>query len=679
MQSSRIHPAILGMAMIAPLCAPLAAPCAESGALLPGPAPGRAAAMVSGSTFTLSNKAIEARWTVENGSLRPLTLLNSRDGSALPASPEVFSLVLKDGTVVKASSLSVSAEPAAAPLRANRNASRLSERFGGREITVGLRDKARGIDFTWRGILRDGSNYLRQEVSVRPTQGDLALTNLTLVDGDFPGAKVVGTVGGSPVVAGSLFIGLEHPMSASLVKDGHTTCSLPKDLPVKSGQSFTASSVVLLAPEGQMRRAVNYYLERERAHPYRTFLHYNSFYDIGYFNMFGEKEALDVVNVFGHELHEKRGVTLDSYLFDDGWDDPNSLWGFNSGFPQGFTPVRQATRKYGAGTGVWVSPWGGYGKPHDERVKFGKANGFETNADGFSLSGPTYYKRFRDMCLNMIREYGVNQFKIDGTGDTASVTPGSEFASDFEAAIHLISEMRTEKPDIFVNITTGTWPSPFWLVYADTIWRGGWDDSTIGVGSNRQQWITYRDADTYERIVQGGPLFPLTSLMLHGIIYAKHNGKLRTDRGRDFADEVHSYFGTGTQLQEMYITPALLRPEDWDVLAESAKWSRANADVLVDTHWVGGDPAKLQVYGWASWTPHKAVLTLRNPSDKPQEFALDVSKAFELPNGAPAVYSGRSPWAADAEKEPIVLRAGEPHAFLLAPFQVVNLDIVPSR
>ena len=39
------------------------------------------------------------------------------------------------------------------------------------------------------------------------------------------------------------------------------------------------------------------------------------------------------------ELHQKRGVKLDSFLFDDGWDDHASLWGFNSGFPNGFTPL----------------------------------------------------------------------------------------------------------------------------------------------------------------------------------------------------------------------------------------------------------------------------------------------------------------------------------------------------
>ena len=52
----------------------------------------------------------------------------------------------------------------------------------------------------------------------------------------------------------------------------------------------------------------------------------------------------------------------------------------------------------------------------------------------------------------------------------------------------------------------------------------------------------------------------------------------------------------------------------WDAIAESAKWSRKNVDVLADTHWVGGNPGKLEVYGWAAWTPAKATAVLRWPA-----------------------------------------------------------------
>ncbi len=324
-----------------------------------------------------------------------------------------------------------------------------------------------------------------------------------------------------------------------------------------------------------------------------------------------------------------------------------------------------------------MSPWGGYSKPKQERVEFGRSAGYETLKDGYALSGPKYYAAFRDVCMDMVTKYGVNQFKFDGTGNVDSVVKGSAYDSDFAAAIHLISELRAKKPDIFINLTTGTWPSPFWLLYADSIWRGGEDDDFAGVGTYRERWITYRDADTYARIVQNGPLFPLNSLMLHGMIYARFRKHLDEDPGNDFQNEVRSYFGTGTQLQEMYITPSLLTSANWDDLAEAEKWSRANAAVLKDTHWIGGDPIWLQVYGWASWTPAKGIITLRNPSDRAQSILLKLQDALELPPGASPMYTASSPWKEDAQRGSATLKASQSHVFELKPFEVLTLELRP--
>jgi hypothetical protein len=166
--------------------------------------------------------------------------------------------------------------------------------------------------------------------------------------------------------------------------------------------------------------------------------------------------------------------------------------------------------------------------------------------------------------------------------------------------------------------------------------------------------------------------------MLHGLIYAKRANKLDTDPQNDFTDEIRSYFGTGTQLQEMYVTPSLLTPRNWDALAEAANWSRRNADTLVDTHWIGGDPRRLEVYGHAAWSARRGIISLRNPSDKPQSFAIDVARAFELPDGAAHTYSARSPWAEGRPGAPIALRAGTEHTFDLRPFEVLTLEADPA-
>ena len=88
-------------------------------------------------------------------------------------------------------------------------------------------------------------------------------------------------------------------------------------------------------------------------------------------------------------------------------------------------------------------------------------------------------------------------------------------------------------------------------------------------------------------------------------------------------------------------------------------WAHANADVLADSHWVGGDPLKLEPYGYAAWNARKGTLMLRNPDDQPHDFTLDVGAAFELPSGAATKYAFKSPWAEDAQKPTLAAEAGK--------------------
>ena len=244
---------------------------------------------------------------------------------------------------------------------------------------------------------------------------------------------------------------------------------------------------------------------------------------------------------------------------------------------------------------------------------------------GVPLSGPKYYRRFHAVTMDLVTREGVNQFKFDGTGNANEVIPGSRFDSDFEAAIALIQDLRAAKPDLFINLTTGTYPSPTWLRYADTIWRDGDDHNFAGVGPWRERWITYRDQQTYENIVIGGPLFPINSLMLHGIVYASHAAHLDSDPANDFENEVHG-IGTWDRASGALHHPFALTSKNWDTLAQAARWSRANADVLKDTHWIGGDPGRLEVYGWAAWSPENrsSRCAIPIPESKPICSILDA-------------------------------------------------------
>ncbi len=634
---------------------------------------------LSAADFTLQNDQVTFTCATEGGKLRPGALVDKQTGQVVKLGAEVFSLVLTNASTIHSSEFTLAGNPQLVALPVNAGAARLAEQLPGSELVASLTNATGDLQVTWHAILRDGSRYLREEVVLTAGTSAFPLKAVGLLETPNVTARATGTVDGCPVADKTVFYGVEHPLSINRAEMGFVRCFLPRGAAIQAGESFDCSLVVGFVRPGQLRRDFLAYLERERAHPYRPFLHYNSWYDIGYFGKYTEAAALNVINTFGEELTVKRGVKLDSFLFDDGWDNDATLWQFDkTNFPNGFAPLQTAAAKYGAAPGIWLSPWGGYGQPHTERIKFGQEQGFEIRDGNFSLAGPKYYERFRGRCVDVVKQYGINQFKFDGIGVDGSDDTGAGLR-DFEAMLKLIAELRALKPDIYINQTTGTWPSPFWLLHADSIWRGGEDHSFVeGTAPERERWISYKDNDVHDEVVGRSDLYPLNSLMLHGIIYAKQAHGLNYDTNNIIRSEIRAFFGNGTQLQEMYITPALLTPENWDTLAEAAKWSRDNASTLVDTHWVGGAPADREVYGWAAWSPKKGILTLRNPSARAASIKIDPARAFELPADAAQHYSIVNPFK-DQTVAVTKLTAGEETVFKLKPFEVLVVEAWPDN
>jgi len=653
----------------------------------PGPAPGEARATLDGGRLELRTAAVAGVWKLEGGRLALAEFVDRQSGSKiLPAEDAAFAIRFADGRLERASKLRLVGQPRLERVAARPDAVRLAERFAGWKAAVGLVSADGVLQAEWTATVRDQSHYLRQEVTL--TGREPARTNslpqpshIVMLDLVLPGAEVRGSVDGSPLVAGNWFAACEHPMATARVEGDRAVAEVGLFAPLAAGQRSTRSCVVGVAPSGQMRRAFLGYLERERPRPYGPFLHYNSWYDIAWGDRkMDEKGCLAVIEQYGQELIRRRGVALDSLVFDDGWDDNRTLWGFHAGFARGFAPLAEAAKQYQTAVGVWLSPWGGYGKAKKERLEYGRQEGFETNRRGFSLAGEKYYARFRDACAGMVRQYGVNYFKFDGIAQGSTTTgAGAEYAADVQAMLRLLVELRALRPDLFVNVTTGTWPSPFWLCYGDSIWRSGSDMGFHGPGSKRQQWITYRDMITYRGVVRRGPLFPTSSLMTQGICQARLGSASQLGNDlKEMAAEIRSFFGSGTQCQELYVSPDLLSPAMWNLLAEGARWSRAHADVLADVHWIGGDPGEGQVYGFAAWSPRKGLITLRNPGEQPAGYDLELAAVLELPSEAPRKYQLCSPWK-DAPREPLRLSAERRHRLELRPFEVLMFEAEPLR
>jgi len=647
----------------------------------PGPDPGKVRAEVQGERWLIGNRVLSIAWRIKQAKLKPADVRSVLTAQTLQLTGEAFEIVLADGTRYPASGMVVDDKPVISGLPVDAKSSRAAGRIPGCQIVVPLHSADGKLRVTCRVEMHDGSNYVRQEVEITPAEMDVSIHEVNLFNQVLPGAKTAGLTDGSPVVTGQYFLGIEDPMAVNSADQGHfVLCLLPCHSILQRGQVFKLSLVLGVSPENQMRRAFLYYLERQRAHPYRPYLHYNSWYDTAW-NPFAlnETNCLEAIRICGDRLIRRHGVTMDGMVFDDGWDDPKTLWQFHSGFPRGFVPLAEACREYNTHLGAWLSPFGGYGEPKERRIQFGRQQGYEINDTGFSMAGPKYYAAFKNACVDMIRKYGVNHFKFDGIAAGMYASGGAQYILDTEAMLRLMLELRQEDPSLYINLTTGSWPSPFWLRYADSLWRQGDDMGLAGKGPRQQQWLTYRDRETYRNIVRKGPLYPLNALMTQGVAYSQHGmAGDPTFNSAGFKDDVRAFFGSGTGLQELYIQPDKLTDDDWSILAEAAKWSRANADVLVDTHWIGGDPGKLEVYGYASWNARKGIVMLRNPDDQPHLFALDIVATFELPSGSPTQYSLWSPWQEDAKKPVLTVETGKLISIPLKPFEVLVLTTIPA-
>ncbi len=604
-----------------------------------GVAPGASELELKGNALSLKNSAIEVvyEFTTEGIFLRKISDRLAGKEILFAGESGQLRIALKDrGAKVMVLPVKPSGQPQKEFIRGHFQALRQADRFGGNAVTLSISVPEAELSGEFRVELRDGSHYVRLFVRLTGATEHSDMGELLWWELPAEEAKVAGVVHGSPVVLGNIFFMSEHPMSQHIPMGDRLISQAPLIRPPDESSRIERSAAIGVVPPGQLRRGFLAYLERERPRPYCPFVNYNSWWDISWNDRkMNEEQCLTVIELFGKNLIEKHGVPMDAFVMDDGWDDNRTLWQFHEGFPRGFKPLRQQAEAFGSHIGVWLSPFGGYGEAKKQRLLYGQQEGFEINPRGFSLAGPGYFGRFSEVCLRMIREYDCSYFKFDGIGEGVHAAGAArEFGPDIEALLYLTRQLRREKPEVFLSITTGTWPSPAWLFFGDSVWRGGADWAAHGEGSVRQQWITYRDMEVYRRIVRRAPLYPLNSLMTVTVCFGQLGTALQMGREpEDVVDEIWMAAGSGTQNFELYLTPQLMDDQLWSVLAEALRWLRDHRHVLVDVHWVGGDPEQLEPYGYAGWSPEKAILTLRNCSQKPQTLRLRLEEVWEVPPG----------------------------------------------
>jgi hypothetical protein len=581
---------------------------------------------------------------------------------------------------------------------------------GAREVVLtlsartGLGAPGLGVEMTYR--LDPSAPYLRRSLrvvdagasghfldAVRSEDAEVRSPLTTLKVGGF-GQPVAATAGG-----GGWFAGLEWPAADNLlaVESGATRLRCGEEIGEVITPAGVAGSpaVLALTPDERVKLHFAAYLDAIRVAPLRPYTLYNSWYDlrsaeypkVAPERVMNEANVRRVIGLLRTNMVEKHGIALDAFVLDDGWDVYDSDWTLRSAqFPNGLAPLVADLSSTGTRLGMWLGPSGGYSF-HARRVAWMRAHGYEVTANGMlCVGGARYSELLRRRTVEMARQ-GVGYFKWDGfqllCSDPTHGHPIGIHAR--RALLDDVAEMargvRAVDPAMFLNITSGTWLSPWWLGIANQIWMQGEDYGAADVPSisTRDSSITYRDLVLYEDFRRNLAWFPVANLMTHGIL----RGTIDVaDIGRGeplskFADEVAFYLARGVTMAELYISPDVLGEGEWNVLAGALRWWRDRFEVLKRGEMIGGDPGRSEPYGWAHLDGERGIVAVRNPDVRPAAITVTLDPALGLdPHAARLVLERVYPtrWVA-----PRLVRSGDAVALPLSGFEAAVYEIRPLR
>ncbi|QDU62474.1 hypothetical protein Pan216_33410 [Planctomycetes bacterium Pan216] len=575
-----------------------------------------AAEPVPEANIVLDGGVIARELSTEGETLRTLALVNKVTGQRL-ATPNAreFVLTLLDGTTLCTHDYRV------VDHRSTQSADRTREEFDLSPRTSGH------PELTVVYIAKRGAHVLRKRLKVRGSQRIDTVT-VEALPIDVP-ASILGF--GQPLfIDEHWFAGLEYPAGENLVAEGEMLC---RHHPGK--ESFTSRDAVL-GTRGFAESTIDDEFDRYLAtirRPVRASLQYNSWYDRRGWEL-NPKQLRATYELFQEKLLDPYSLRFDAFMVDDGWQDRDSLWQPNNGWPKGFPPFAQWLESRGSHLGLWL-PLTGYQLNTD----WGEQRGYEVanhRKRYYCVCGPKYQQALGEVLKSHLRSAKINALKHDfnfldsGRADLGHpLTKRHEREAGTDALLDLMTLERAEHPDVFIALTSQIWPSPWWLSTVDSLWMGGSDhavDWRVAQFGARAAEMTYRDGRLFRLLRVDRAAVPASALMTHGLILGRYDGTRPRETIEEWSDYVAMYFGRGTLLQELYLSPDLVPEEFWPMLGSTIRWAQANTSTLAHTRMIGGRPESGEPYGYIHWSKDKGIACLRNPSHRPSTMTLTTKQ-----------------------------------------------------
>jgi hypothetical protein len=633
-------------------------------------------------TITAGNQNCEIKFKRTGNFIKPQTLYNKRSGQQYSLESCSFELTVSFlGENIT--------PPKNTPIKLDLSDFSLDE-FLTKKLKTGnelqFKFAGHGIALTWIVVIHDSRPHIQVYVKVKNLQKNpIFLEKISVFGSEIPGLKPELGGFGQPVYGRDIFFGVEFPAAYSEISSpDKIKCWHRISQSLQYDESYNSHSVVIgFSDFNQVQSAFFEYIEKLKAQPTKPFLLYNTWYDIRDFSM---KNITETIDNFEKTLVDRYDLKLDAFVIDDGWDNLNSVWDIDrSRFPGGFSEVSKKLKAIDSNLGLWISPWNGYGDAVNSRVEFGRKNGYEVSGNHLCLGGDRYYQKFLEKTLLHLQNGDLSFYKIDGflslcNANNHGHLPGinsREFLT--RRFISVLKEIRKIKPEIFIDITVGTWLSPWWLMHADAVWMTGADyghAEDVPAYSERDKAITFRDYTLYKDFVRDQLQFPLRNVMTHGIIKGKLNllgGDSETLR--NWLDNAVMYFSRGVMLWELYISPEVLSNSEWDILAKTVKWAYKNQDILKNTRMIGGNPYEREIYGYFHPCEDFSLLILRNPFAEKKYIRLNYE---ELMSGSSEVSYLFKTIYPHQYFDTNIFKPGSNQKFELSGYEVKILKMIPQ-
>ena len=246
--------------------------------------------------------------------------------------------------------------------------------------------------------------------------------------------------------------------------------------------------------------------------------------------------------------------------------------------------------------------------------------------------------------------------------------------SIFDAAIDTWTAVDSENPNVLI-MGQGTYSSPWWLLWMDTIW----DPGLLMEAGQPGHWPTRYQRDSVTRVLdqaewytsqEGDIPSPLKDSLGVWLSPTSWTGKIGKERWQEgFVMDICR----GSLLAQIWTHPKWLSKQEREYLAHFMGLLRAYPECFRNRRFILGNPWQDELYGYLCFSGNRGFLALNNGSPSSIEASLKLDAECSFEDGGR--WRVRRHWPRDSEGSYRDL-TGDELRVSLEPWEITLLEVV---